>query len=181
MSETVSVQQLVDEGKTAYEQGDFISAAKAYQAAAESYAASGDELAAAEMRNNSSVAYLQGDDTSAALSVVQGTPEIFEAAGDTRRQGMAYGNLGAVYEAQEQYEDAVDAYSRSADLLGEVGDNDLRLNVMKSLSAVKMREGRHLEALAAMQSGLEDIEKPTPKQSFLKKLLGLPSKYLGGS
>jgi tetratricopeptide (TPR) repeat protein len=181
MSETVSAEQLVAEGKKAYEKGDFLESARAYEAAAESYAANGDPLTAAEMRNNSSVAYLQGEDLNAAFSAVEGTPEIFEAAGDTLRQGMAYGNLGAVYEAQEKYEDAIDAYSRSADLLGEAGDNDLRLNVMKSLSAVKMREGRHLEALAAMQSGLEDIEKPTVKQSFLKKLLGMPNKFLGGS
>jgi tetratricopeptide (TPR) repeat protein len=181
MSETVSAKQLVDEGKLAYEKGEYLTAARAYQAAAESYAGNGDELTAAEMRNNSSVAYLQGEELDAALSAVEGTPEIFEAAGDARRGGMAYGNLGAVYEAQEQFEDAVDAYSRSADLLSEAGDNDLRLSVMKTLSSLKMREGRHLEALATMQSGLEDIEKPTPKQSFLKKLLGMPSKYLGGS
>lgn len=181
MSETVSANELVEEGKSAYSKGEFLEAARAYQAAAESYAADGDELMAAEMRNNSSVAYLQGEDNNAAFLAVQGTPEIFESAGDSLREGMAYGNLGAVFEAQQQFEDAVDAYSRSADLLGEAGENDLRLSVMKSLSALKMREGRHMEALAAMQSGLEDIDKPTPKQSFLKKLLGMPSKLLGGS
>ena len=181
MSETVSAKQLVDEGQQAYRNGDYLAAALAYEAAAESYVANGDGLTAAEMRNNSSVAYLQAEELSAALNAAEGTPEIFRAAGDVLRQGMAYGNLGSVYEAQEQFEDAVDAYSRSADLLSEAGENDMRLNVMKSLSAIKMREGRHLEALAAMQSGLEDIEKPTAKQSFLKKLLNMPTKFLGGS
>ena len=47
MNETLSQQELVDEGKSAYLKGDFLTSARAYQAAAQSYAAMGDLLSSA--------------------------------------------------------------------------------------------------------------------------------------
>jgi len=181
MNETLSVKQLVTEGKTGYQSGDYLAAAKAFEAAAQGLYSAGDDLAAAEMRNNSSVAYLKAGDGKAALQVVEGTPAIFGAAGDIRRQGIALGNLGAALEATSQLKQAAQAYEQSADLLKRVGDHDLRAYVMQSLSSLQMRSGRQLEALATMQSGLEEIEHPTPKQSFLKRLLRVPSKLINKS
>jgi hypothetical protein len=50
---------------------------------------------------------------------------------------------------------------------------------MKSLSALHLRTGRHIEAIAAMESGLEGVQHPKPQQRFLKKLLNAPLKLLG--
>ena len=181
MDEQISINQLVHEGKSAYQQGDFIAAARAFDAAADSYSISGNVLNAAEMRNNSSVAYLQAGEVQAALRAVEGTPAIFATAGDIRRQGMALGNLGAALEAMNRLDEAAKAYSQSAELLESIGENDLRAFVMKSLSALQMRSGRHIEALATMQAGLDGIEHPKPQQRLLKRLLKVPFKFLGKS
>lgn len=181
MSETIVPKQLISEAKSAYQRGDYSAAASAYEAAAKSYEGAGDELIAAEMHNNSCVSFIQAGDAQAAIQAVVGTVPIFAAAGDIRRQGMAMGNLGAALEADDQLEEAADAYNQSAELLKQGGENDFRVSVMQSLSAIQLRTGHQLEALATMQAGLEGIERPKPQQRFLKKLLQLPYKYLGKS
>jgi len=47
-------------------------------------------------------------------------------------------------------------------------------STMQSLSALQLRTGRQLEALATMQAGVERIERPGLKNRLLKKILDLP-------
>ena len=170
--------QLIKEGNTAYRRGDFLAAARAFDAASQSYQTLGESLKAAEAANNASVAYLQADDAQASLRVVEATPQLFAEAGDLPRQGMALGNLAAALEANRRLEEAVELYQQSADVLKQAGEDQLRANVMQSLSALQLRTGRQLEALASMSAGLEDIKHPNPKQSILKRLLRIPFRML---
>ncbi len=178
MNEFLDAAQLAKEASQAYQRGDYESAARSFQAAAQGYKTFQDTLNAAEMANNASVAYLQAGDGPAALQAVEGTAEIFAAEGDVRRQAMALGNLGSALEALKRFEDAEQAYQQSADLLKQVGEDQLRLNVMQSLSSLQMRTGRQLQALSSMQAGLEDVNRPSPRQRILKKLLRVPFKLM---
>lgn len=178
MAEILDVTQLVKEGKLAYQRGDYENAARAFHAANQGYQSSQDPLNAAEMANNASVAFLKAGDAQAALQVVEGTPQVFASAGDIRRQAMALGNLGAAFEGVKRYQEAEDAYQQSADLLKQVGEDQLRLNVMQSLSNMQLRTGKHLQALSSMQAGIEDVHRPSPKQRLLKKLLEVPFKLM---
>lgn len=179
MTESMTGKQLAGEARQAYKNGDYLSAAASFEAAAHSYSTAGDEITAAEMRNNCSVAYLMGGDAVAALAAVDGTPEVFSNNGDTRRQGLALGNLGAALDSLNRVDEAVVAYEQSADLLKQAGENDLYMKVVQSLSALQLKRGRQVEALATMQAGLADIKNPNPQQKLLKKLLQLPKKFLG--
>jgi tetratricopeptide (TPR) repeat protein len=178
MAEILDAQGLAKEGKLAYQRGDYESAARTFQAASNGYKTSQDALNAAEMANNASVAYLKAGDAQSALQAVEGTAEIFAVEGDVRRQALALGNLGAALEGVHRYLEAEDAYQQSADLLKQIGEDKLRLNVMQSLSTLQLRNGKHLQALSSLQAGLEDVDRPSPKQRMLKKLLGVPFKLM---
>ncbi len=178
MNEVLKPDQLVKEGQSAYRKGDYVAAGHAFMAAAQGFHSAGDPLNAAEAANNGSVALLQAGEASEALKALEGTEEIFAEAGDIRRQGMSVGNRGAALEALNRLDEALDAYQQSADLLKQSGEDDYYANVMQSLSALQLRTGRQLQALASMQSGLEQIQKPTPKQRLLKRLLHIPFRML---
>jgi tetratricopeptide (TPR) repeat protein len=178
MVEILHAQQLAKEGKLAYQRGDYEKSARAFQAAYQCYKNFDDNLNAAEMANNASVAYLKAGDAQAALQAVEGTAEIFAAEGDIRRQAMALGNLGAALEGVHRFQDAEEAYQQSADLLMQAGEDQLRLNVMQSLSSLQFRAGKHLQALSSMQAGLQGVKRPSPQQSMLKKLLDVPFKIM---
>ena len=173
--------ELAEAGKSAYQNGDFLAAAQAFEAAVRGYKVQDDELMAAEMANNQSVASLQAGDAQAALDAVAGTDAIFEAAGDTLRQAMAVGNYAAALEELDRLDEAEEAYRQSADLLKQIGEHDLRGQVMQSISALQLRTGRQLEALATMQAGVTDLERPNLRQRLLKKVLDIPFKFLNRS
>jgi tetratricopeptide (TPR) repeat protein len=174
MAQAASPEKLAQEGKAAYQRGDFLNAAHTFEAARVAYQAVGDLLTAAEMANNCSVAYLKAGEGASALAAVEGTAEIFAQAGDLRRQGMALSNRAAALEALERYEEAIQGYQLSADILQQAGEDQLRAQTMQSLSMLQFNIGRQLQALATMQAGLEGVRRPTPKQSFLKRLLNIP-------
>ena len=170
----LSPQELANRGKAAYQKDDFINAALTFEAAAAGYTSAGLHPDAAEMRNNASVAYLQADEAEKALAILEGTAEFFEQTGDKRRQGMSIGNRAAALEELDRLEEAAEAYRLSAQLLHEAGEHQLRADVMHSLSALQFRTGKQLQALATMKTGLDDIEKPSPRQRMLRKLLNIP-------
>lgn len=174
-------QQLTKSGKAAYQAGDYSDAAELFEAAAKGFAAQEEHLLAAEMSNNQSVALLQAGEAQAALDAVSGTADVFSAAADIRRQAMAVGNAAAALDALGQLDQAEQAYQLSAELLAEIGADKLRANVMQSLSQLQLRTGRQLEALASMQSGVENIKRPSLPQRLLKKLLKVPFKLLNRS
>jgi tetratricopeptide (TPR) repeat protein len=178
MSVIKTAKGLVDEAKKAYQEGENIRAAQEFQAAAEAYFTEGEKVKAAEMLNNSSVSYLLADDAASALKAVEGTPQIFADAGEVRLQAMALGNYASALEGLERLEEAMQVYNQSAELLQQAGEDEMRVKVMQSLSALQLRTGRRLEALVTMQAGLEGIKHPNPKQRLLKRLLDIPSRIL---
>jgi len=180
MAEATSPQSLAKEGKSAYKRGDYQAAAHAFEAARLGYQTIGDELNAAEMANNCSVAYLQAGDGEAALAALEGSETIFTQAGDLRRQGMALGNRGAALEALERNEEALVVYQQAADILQQAGEDQLRAQVMQSLSMLQLQMGRQLQALASMQNGINGVERPSASQKMLKKLLNIPMNVATG-
>jgi tetratricopeptide (TPR) repeat protein len=177
MSEAVAPDQLVEEGHTYYQKKEYLAAGEAFRAAAQSYAESGDELNAAEAANNASVAYLQAGEAETAFTAVEGTVEVFARAGDTRRQALALGNRAAALEALDKFEEALEDYEQSADLLKAAGEDELRSKVTHSLSLLQLRTGRQYQALATMQAGLDDLQRPAPHQRLLRRLLEVPFRF----
>ncbi|MBN1536816.1 MAG: hypothetical protein JW908_08805 [Anaerolineales bacterium] len=176
---TSSPDQLNQDGKDLYQKGEYLEAALTFTAAGKAYEAKGDFVMAAEMANNCSVAYLQAGDAQAAFDAVADTEQIFAEKGDLRRQGMALGNRASALEALEDIDGAAEYYQKSAEILQQCGEQEMRSQVLQSLSALQLKRGKQIDALFTMQSGLEGIEKPSIKQRILKKLLKLPMKFLG--
>lgn len=176
--ETLNPQQLADEGKAEYEKGQYLSAARLYKAAADGFFSAGDELQAAEMANNCSVAFLKGGNAEAALEATAGTDKVFAASGDTLRRALAIGNQAAAMEELKQYENALSTYEKSAELLAEAGESELRAYVLQSISELQLKRGRYLEAYAIMREGVMGLNRPNLQQRLLKSLMQIPFKFL---
>lgn len=162
---------LAEKAKLIYEGGDFSAAAAAYSETAEAYAASGDQLMAAEMKNNQCVSLLRAGQVESALEAVEGTADLFAAAGDFRRLGIAHANRASVLETLKRYEDTIAEYVKAGESLEKAGEDQMRVQVMQLLSKLYLRRGKFLNAVIALQSGLAGVKDPTPKQRLMKKLL----------
>lgn len=176
--DTLTPQQLCQEGHAEYNKGEYLSAARLFKAAADGFLLAGDELAAAEMANNSSVAYLKIGEANIALEAVSGTEQVFAANGDIKRQAMAVGNQAAALESLNRIEEAMTAYEQSAALFNQAGEYELRAYVCQSISALLMKRGRYLEAYATMRAGVMGVKEPNLSQKLIKTLMDIPMKFL---
>jgi len=176
--ETLNPQQLADEGQTEYQKKGYLSAARLYQAAAEGFLTSGDKFKAAELANNCSVAYLKGGDARAALEAVTGTEGVFASNADTKQQAMALGNQAAALEKLKRLDEAMTTYEKSAQLLKEAGEFELRAYVLQAMSTLLLRKRQYLEAYGTMREGIMGVKKPNFKQRLLKSLIQIPYNFL---
>jgi tetratricopeptide (TPR) repeat protein len=171
MADQEEIQSLVERAREFYQQGDFHSAAQVYDEAAQVYASRGDTLMSAEMRNDQCVSLLREGSLEKALEAVTGTEDVFIAAQDFRRSGIAYANRGSVLGAMKRRGEAVEAYTRSGECLEKAGEDQMRLQVMQLLSGLYLGRGKFLNAVMTLQSGLAGVRNPTAKQKLMKKLL----------
>jgi tetratricopeptide (TPR) repeat protein len=102
--DTVKPTVLAEQGKQEYEQENYLAAAERFSQAAQAYALMNDERNAAEMKNNQSVALLQAGKAKEALQATEGTEEIFQKAGDVKRQGIAVSNRAAALEGMKKWQ-----------------------------------------------------------------------------
>jgi tetratricopeptide (TPR) repeat protein len=160
-----------DNGKQAYEKGNFLTAADLFSQAAQAYTAAQDELNAAEMKNNQSVALLQAGKAKEALQATEGTEEIFQKAGDGRRQGIAVSNRAAALEGLKKWKEALVEYDRAASLFEQIGAGDMHSIVRKAAANLNLKRGRIGDSQMDIYDSLRLVEKPTFTQRMMKFLM----------
>lgn len=178
MTITPSPDAMVALGKKAYEDEDYQNAAQQFEQAAQTYQAAGEKVLAAEMWNNCSVAHLKSGNARLALEVVKGSDQIFADAGDLQKQAMSLGNQAAALEGLHRFEEALDLYLQSNQILKEIGDQDFRPYVLQSIAGLQLRTGRQLDALVSSDIALGMKKKLSLQERFLKKLLEITKKLL---
>jgi tetratricopeptide (TPR) repeat protein len=168
---TTEPQQLAEQGKQAFAAKQFDQAASCFTEAASAYEALDDTLNAAEMKNNLSVALLQAGNAQAAYEAAAGTHEIFAQAGDLKRQAMAYGNQASALEAMKKFDQALEAYEKSAALFADAGESEMRSMVLQSAATIELRRGKVTDSALSMIGSVESTKKPNLLQRFLKLIL----------
>ena len=161
---------LAEQGKQEYAKGNHASAAGFFLQAAQAYKSAQDDLNAAEMMNNQSVALLKAGKAKDALEATEGTEEIFQKAGDMKRQGIAVGNRAAALEGLKKTDEALAEYERAAVLLEEAGEGDMHSFVRKAAANLNFKRGRVTAAQMDVYDSLRLVEKPNFTQRIMKFL-----------
>jgi hypothetical protein len=172
------LQALLKQAEKAYHSGSFSQAAEYYAQVQALYTQSGEKHKAAETANNASVALLKAGNPQGALDAAQGTEQVFAQSADLRSQAIALGNQAAALDALNRLDEALARYRACSDLLKQIGDEENRAYVLKSISSLQIRTGHQLEALASMDAALQNKKQLSFKERFLKKLLQIPFQML---
>jgi tetratricopeptide (TPR) repeat protein len=173
--------ELKEQGLNLFRQDRLAEAADRFSQAAVLYATAGQAPAAAEMRNNLAVIHLAEKNWPAALDAVQGTPEVFRAAGDRMREAQALSNLAAAQEGLGELETAAEGYLAAIEVFTELGERENRSACWKALSGLQIKQDKKLEALASMQAGLElQTTKLSAREKSLKGLIDKAFKLMNG-
>lgn len=166
--EFTAIVSLVEKGKKQYEQGNYLAAADLFSQAAQAYTAAKDELNAAEMKNNQSVALLQGGRAKEALQATEGTEDIFQKAGDIKHQGIAVSNRAAALEGLKRWNEALQEYDRAASLFEQVGEGDMHSTVRKAAANLNLKRGHLADSQMDVFDSLRLVEKPSLAQRIMK-------------
>ena len=166
--ERTAIVALVEKGKKDYEQGNYLAAADLFSQAAQAYSAAQDELNAAEMKNNQSVSLLQGGRAKEALQATEGTEDIFQRAGDLKRQGIAVSNRAAALEGLKKWDEALQEYDRAASLFEQVGEGDMHSTVRKAAANLNLKRGHLTDSQMDVFDSLRLVEKPSRAQRIMK-------------
>ena len=164
---------LAEQGKHEYGEGAYIAAADLFLQAAQAFTDAQDELNAAEMKNNQSVALLKAGKAEAALHATDGTEEIFQKAGDLKRQGIAVANRAAALEGLKKLSEAMDEYNRAANIFEEAGEGDMHSIVRKATAEIFLKRGYIGNTQVDVLDSLRLVEKPTFTQRILKFMMRL--------
>jgi tetratricopeptide (TPR) repeat protein len=162
---------LGDRGKQEYQRGNYLAAADLFLQAAQAYSSAQDELNAAEMKNNESVALLQAGKAKEALQATDGTEEVFQKAGDLKRQGIAVSNRAAALEGLKKWNEALAEYDRAASLFEEIGEGDMHSIVRKAAANINLKRGRIVDSQMDVFDSLRLVKKPTLMQRIMKLLV----------
>jgi tetratricopeptide (TPR) repeat protein len=176
--ENTTIASSAEFGRLAYEAGNYSAAADMFLKAEQACKTVGDELQAAEMANNRSVALLQAGDAQAAFDACAGTEVIFNNAGDTRREGLALGNKAAALKELGRKDESLKLFQLSADRLKKAGDKENLAVVHKTISAIEMEKGDNLGAMSAMLDALQAKEKLTLRERFMRWLFSVASRLM---
>lgn len=171
MTKAEEIRKLADDGKAKFESARYGAAVELFEKASQGFADLNDEGNAAELRNNLSVALLKLKRNQAALDAAHGTDEVFARLGDRRREGMAIGNQAAALESLGRTDEALAAYERSAQVLADAGEGDLRSLVLKAAAEIKLRQGRLADSGIQMIGALEAKRHPTIFERVLRFLV----------
>lgn len=161
---------LYKQGKNEYEKGAYLAAAKLFAQAGQAYQTGNDPLNAAEMKNNESVAWLQGGKAKEALQATEGTEEIFATAGDLKRQGVAIANRAAALEGLKKWQEALGEYDRAASIFEQAGEGDMHSLVRKATANIHFKFGRVDSSQMDVYDSLRLVENPSLAQRMMKFL-----------
>ena len=162
---------LADQGKQEYEKGNYLAAADLFLQAVQAYATVQDELNAAEMKNNQSVALLQAGRAKEALQATEGTEDVFQKAGDIKRQGIAISNRAAALEGLKKWNEALAEYDRAASLFEQIGEGDMHSILRTAAANINLKHGRIVNSQMDVYDSLRLVKKPTLTQRFMKFLM----------
>lgn len=162
---------LANRGKEEYGKTNYKAAAALFAQAAQAYESLQDELNAAEMKNNQSVALLQAGNAKEALLATDGTETVFQQANDLKRQGIAVSNRAAALEGLKKWKEALAEYDRAAALFEEAGEGDMHSIVRKAAANINLMHLKVLDSQMDVFDSLRLVEKPTLTQRFMKFLM----------
>jgi tetratricopeptide (TPR) repeat protein len=100
---------------------------------------------------------------------------------DPLRAAKVLGNMGGVYVALGDKEQAYTCYRQAADVFQELGEKKLHGETLLAMADLQVREGKLGSGAATYEVGLSELDSLTPSQRILKGLIGIRNKLTGGS
>jgi tetratricopeptide (TPR) repeat protein len=170
--------QLVEEGRALYGQGELSQAQACLKQAYEIYQEQGNLNGLAETANDLGVLLTVMRQFKEAESWLRQAHRLFVEMEDYDGEAQTLGNLGSMFQSQGDLKESAAHLQQAADRFHLVGDDERRSYTLRALSVVRLRQLRFLQALAAYDAALACLPNATALHRFLRRIIGLPQRLL---
>ncbi len=170
---TTSAQELQQQGVKLFEQHEYEAAARIFQQAREAYAAAAQEDMVAEMKVNIGLVHRALGENQQALDLMQEALRTFQGRQDHLRTAQVLGNMGGVYMALNDRDEAFKVYRQAADMFLEIGEKELYSETLLAIGRMQFRAGKIFAGATSYRVGLESKAQLTPSQKIIKRLSNL--------
>jgi tetratricopeptide (TPR) repeat protein len=171
-------QELAEQGRLFYRQGELDEALSQMQRAFELYQAQQDRSGVAETANDIGVLYTVLQRHQEAEKWLYEAHRLFVEMQDYDGEAQTLGNLGSMFRARGDLKQAAANLQLAVDRFHLVGDDERRSATLKVLSMVRLRQFRFLQALAAYDAALACHPKPTALHKLLRRIISLPLRMI---
>jgi len=183
MSENTLTQadELKEQAIKLYARHDYEAANRIFQQAKDAYESASQYDMVAEMKVNIGLVHRSLGENQQALDLMQEALAYFKEQDDSLRLAQVLGNLGGVYEAINDKEQAEITYRQAAQLFQDLGEIGMYSDTMMALGAFQVRDGKLLAGAASYQIALEDRENLSGTQKIIRSLSNLINRLNGTS
>src|SRR5215813_13205115 len=108
--------------------------------------------------------------------VKQDALSVFQHIDDPVRAAKVLGNMGGVYKALNDQEQAYNCYRQAADIFQDHGEKNLYGETMIAMGDLQVRQGKIMAGAATYEVGLEQLDDLSAGQKVIKGLLGIRNK-----
>jgi tetratricopeptide (TPR) repeat protein len=171
-------QNLAEQGRLYYRQGEFEEALSCFQRAYEQYQNDGTQGRVAETANDIGVVYTAMRRWGDAEKWISEAHKLFLDIKDRDGEAQTLGNLGSMFHLRGHLQEAAANLQLASDRFHILGDNERRMETLKVLSMVRLRQLRLLQSAAAYEAALACHPHPTAFHRFLRRLLALPLRVM---
>jgi len=142
--------------------------------------AQGDARQAAEIYNDIGVTYKQLEDYPAAHKALDEALNRFSQLQDQKGQAQTFGNRAAVHEAEDQFDQAVEYYKKSAKMLEAVGESEMAMYAWQAVSRLRLKQRQYIAAIGAYEEGIDNMPAGSLKRKILQNIIKMPGSMIGG-
>jgi tetratricopeptide (TPR) repeat protein len=173
--------ELQQQGVKLFQQRDYEAAARAFQQAQEAYTTEGKPDMVAEMQINTGLVHRALGEHQQALDVMQTALRTFQESNDQLRTAQALGNIGGVYVALGDKEQAYNCYRKAADIFEALGEKKFYGETLLAMADLQIKDGKFTAGAATYEVGLEQLGNLNTSQKVIKGLLGIRNRLLGNN
>lgn len=172
-------EQLSEEGRRAYDRGEYETAVAAFSETRDVWRSLGDARGEASALLDMGVAHQRMGNLADAQAAYEEALILFEQLGDDSGKAKVLGNLAMLMKRRGAADQAESLLQQAADMFYTLGKEDYESDTLKVLAQVQLQRGGWMDALISYNRAISRQPNRTGKQKTIQFLTGIFMRILG--
>ncbi len=172
-------EQLAEEGRRAYDRGEYETAVAAFGATRDVWHTMGDKRGEGDALVSLGVAHQRMGNLADAQASYEEALVLYEQMGDDNGKATVLGNLAMLMKRRGAADQAESLLQQAADMFYTLGKDDYEADTLRVLAQVQLQRGGWMDALITYNRAMSRMTQLSGSQKFLKFMSGIFMRIIG--